>query len=1688
MESLERLQGLHADLLAFAETKLANIERLWQELEETLEDFRNLLDKPPVAQSDRDAYNGGKISVDGSDFSINDEFKHIARALATALEIEELEAAKFLLSNSGAEITADLDFIANSVGTFHDRRDLILQNLRLLLQQSENLDLDENVRNGFLEALKYVLDTKDGVVANASQYTRKCMDAMKAIENRQLNLANQLQNRPTDGDLASAEYFSILDFQKNSLFKQHEALGCILGYLFRGDYTSQEDLRKLDAAASQWNRTDFYLLHYLPAFSAAFKRFGSADGMASLTLDQAKSLNSVFGMVKQDRSATNMDPFVAVLRLLWSTEHSGWFTSRKEDEADISMLSKQVKSSLEEFALEFLLASCSSLTTDLWRHPARQEMVDLLLNGAPTFTFEGDQPSHYFREMFMESVEAFAESWISSLPDSIRQLKNEEDDQRLLRITALQEGAGFDAINERIGPLHLESFLILISFAFEGRPEASEQWWEDPESNLYGFLQWASKRQTVPRVGAFCEMLVSIAEGSDGASAAHKFLLEESVPVPNSRTRRMPSLNYSQIFAELELYSRKVHEKAPTSQLANRKVLPTDMNESESPVMLSTYLRLLTHLCRHTPVTRDFIYSENTLDLPRTLLLLSAGPVPSYLRASAFATLDALLTDKNTSRGYSMWKMIDGWASNGLDMSVSAFARPGTPASPTSALLQSTLGTISLSMDQYDAFISLLRSLLTTVPTDTPQSPGIAFPEDLGSTYRPAGVAPYVDFVCGQIFVKRLPEISNESHATRCAFNCLDLIAAGLETFNESYVAMLDRAMNKKDPSPAFARAILYAQRHPFARLMQWILGSQMNGLLMKRLHASLPAIESTSPESPLVQTLQRSIDIVNLALDLQPTYYDLVRPLQKESAQEKSVGVQSSMEDGIFAHSGLVLDLCQYAATDQLDLALRSLSLLQKLASSTKLNNHFLTSVSSRRHGDRVVDMLGPNATTALKTVSGSLISKLQVSPRELEGGYEAPDYLIKDGFLAFLNSCLETQPELANVAHVLLGFSRLGERLILPDSFETDNAVFDAIIELARDYPHGEQSGYVSWLVHIKSGAIQTLRRLWSAPISAGITISQLRRYRFLETLFGGLETVSESSLWDGKVIFDPDFWLSTAADTLTEVLSFRSAAYLYACQELQACATEVLPTTLKQHLSTMLGKSVDMSGSSINRLNVFELGDFLDIDLAIGLDMPERRYFDHFEPEEYMTKQTDERSSIYDISVIQELLQVRQTSLYEATRPPTSSQLDLDQVDIEAEGIIALLTARNRLILARQAWRRALRSYVDMLVAVIEFCPFEPTSKVQFIIQNLQLILPKLDALIAADSVDTTDLARAADALMFALPSPTSSQSRADSIITEKLFQLFRTCIDGILMANSDTSLRSILYSIASQYLTRITTPSPMERDLNQKARNNSMDTIRSSSLRLINILANDAEDGSDTCRLNALNLLGLLTSLARGENSSYILDALVKANILEILIEPLKHISTDFQDTPATHRRFLLSIFEARMLLLLQISRTRPGASSILDAGLISAVRASLLFRADPDLGFSLPATSGATNTLISTAASTAAVAALHNYYLLLLPTLRLLLSIFTSRGADNAQSITLARSFLIEHRPNMVGLFKRYLGVNGKGDGASKMIVSECVKSYVGLCVLCGFAEWEDEVAVEGLRGNGLGRVVPGGFS
>jgi len=59
---LEGLELLHHDLLAQAEQRLPNIDRLWMQLDARIEEFKRLLDKPSRNEQSRKSLESGKAA------------------------------------------------------------------------------------------------------------------------------------------------------------------------------------------------------------------------------------------------------------------------------------------------------------------------------------------------------------------------------------------------------------------------------------------------------------------------------------------------------------------------------------------------------------------------------------------------------------------------------------------------------------------------------------------------------------------------------------------------------------------------------------------------------------------------------------------------------------------------------------------------------------------------------------------------------------------------------------------------------------------------------------------------------------------------------------------------------------------------------------------------------------------------------------------------------------------------------------------------------------------------------------------------------------------------------------------------------------------------------------------------------------------------------------------------------------------------------------------------------------------------------------------------------------------------------------------------------------------------------------------------------------------------------------------
>lgn len=1449
----------------------------------------------------------GKITILSTEYSINDDFQQGTLQLADALDIDEAEAAVyFMMAQEDAE-QLDRPPLISAITRFHERREFLLECLRLVLRESFEIER-EGTQSIMQEAVAQILDIKDGPLRNGSLFARKCLDSMADIERWLLLLGEQVQKASVVGQAEDPDVVEAIEFQCSSLGRQHESLAAVLCYLFKGNFTSSEDLRYLLEKMRKVDKFDMVLVHYIPSILASIAQYGSPEGSGSLR--DARSLNQAVTASK-DPQAWALPNFHSAVITFWLAVYSGWYfdtgPSSPLQGIDVDKESdertKLFLSALDDGALEFVLAICAGVSSDEWHDPARGELVTLILKESTALALEPRSISEYFRPLLMEHFDMFTESCIANMPDAVRMLKSEEDLQRLDQITALREGLA-SSLNRGMveARTHLESFLMIMAFAFEHRNEAAQEFWADPDGNLYGFLQWASKRQTVPRVGAFCEMLCAISEGEENAASAHKFLLDEDRV--SAKSRRSSSMNWSQMFAELQLYASKVTEKPSTSTpshsslLRHRKFEPADMNEPESPVMLTCYLRLISHVCKQSKIIREWMLQQTSFNIVSTLLTLCSGSIPTYLRASAFYSLQALMVDRTSAHGNEMWLSIDQWTS-GTALNAPGFAKLTHLSSPSPRHEHHAFQKIADSFNQMNAFVALLSTLVSPSSDLEGLHLSLPFPESLGATYRMPGIEPYIDFVLGTALARKSPELQ-EVQARFLRWSCLGFAVTCLESFNENLVAIANQPEVPVESVLRTSSLTTYIRLHPFARIMEWFFNEEVLKAVFAASHEDIAEVNKAGSNSILVLSLLRSIEAMNSIMDLQSTYLDIVRPLLKNQSGNGSTNVANSslasFEDSVLSNLTLITDLCLYCGSGHEQLTLVSMNLLRKLSSSRKLNKIPSDTFMHRRSPNKMIEVLNTDDTSDL--VSRSLASQMQSDMRELELGQNSSGYLIKNGLLDLLNSCLAVVTDRPSVAHLLLGFSCVGNTLdIAPDGLFTNKlSLLHAIADFLQSYPDGLEGSLVSWMIYLKRLSFQVLKHLWASKISSGIVLSELQSRRFLSRLLVSHPLINPEVLWDGVPMGSPDFWLADSAVSLSEFVFYRSFLFSYAVTEIRSSAKQASPSQQAHLLSALLGNSTFEDGETVSHATVFDLFDFADLDVSNHMNPPTLELLKDIDIHLCAKPQGDESLVLYDLAAVDELVLLTKGQLFKGgqARPQ-----DEEQFLLEANSLMSFLFCVNRTRQFNFNRHLAIRSWAELVTTMVLLCDMDTARRTMFILHAIQVTLPKLEVYIVEEMDEAIELASLAETLLDKLDfsSATQGNIRGGDLINEKLYHLFQVCIRGIPLAAGNVNLRETLYNICSQYLARITGSS----STNTSFRRHSQQTVKVAGSTLVEVICDDAYTGQETCRVSALLLLNLLSVLERQENSILLVDAISQSNYLSMFVNVVRTMPTEIRNT-------------------------------------------------------------------------------------------------------------------------------------------------------------------------------------------
>jgi nuclear pore complex protein Nup205 len=521
---------------------------------------------------------------------------------------------------------------------------------------------------------------------------------------------------------------------------------------------------------------------------------------------------------------------------------------------------------------------------------------------------------------------------------------------------------------------------------------------------------------------------------------------------------------------------------------------------------------------------------------------------------------------------------------------------------------------------------------------------------------------------------------------------------------------------------------------------------------------------------------------------------------------------------------------------------------------------------------------------------------------------------------------------------------------------------------------------------------------------------------------------------------------FFAEAPALALQNFLQRRAAFLDYESRELRLTVKETMPTMRSRIQSVLLGTTVRPGEDPMPNPNIFNLFDFIEFAYP-ERSLPDQHHF--FEGVNLASCQEEKEGVVlYSIPLLEQVVLLKmkywrkERSITPGNTPEAYIAAEM-QLATEAEVLMAIFADWNRRAQLLRYHREILQSWVQVLMVAVHSCDFDNGSRSSFILQTIQVILPKLEQAYNADIFTALQLANLAEALVQKIDFESTAFDKTGDFANDRLSQLFRAALAGIYCPVSTPELREYCYQIAFRYIhgtvNKATTNTLLGR--------HTLNAIKNCGSHLLETICDDAYSGQGTCKVSALLLLNAMVAIATRQQSKYVLETFVALNFMGVLVDNLKHIPEELRAAAAPQISSLLSYYDASLALLLRICQSRLGAAYVLNAGLFLSIRDSQIFAVDPDIGLEFDDPK-----------------ALKKYYELMLSVLRVINAAVIARGRQNDQTVFQAREFLKENRHSMVAIFKRSVNVGAGQHAEAQQDLVDLVDCWTVLVEVTGFLE------------------------
>jgi len=1635
---------------------------------------------------------------DGNVYNLSKNFIYAAIQLSDAMNLDELICCQLIVSS-----LPDLDAL-NSISN----------------------NIVSLVRNGKVQYFirrQYILQIVAYIVNCAHSNNKAYQKLMKSnalIKNilpsfnaihTQLSEIKQTINKAQILETYDVLFQQDVKFKRDFLLKEYDTLSQILyGLVERGHFNKKDNILQIIQHTAELDSNDFFVVYYLSSIFHAFRnldRFPDSDvfELHKHFLSELKTDSIYKKPIKVSIAFVFLSFFI-----IWCKEVPETRTKSIDFKTDID---EPMTSAVELGAIEQLLIFSAdtsiierSKSIDLYynirllleRHIPRlipKQLIDnesayidntsignimtkpIIRNGnintnsltgtsndnlisKTKYQFHEIQMSQTTNDIFASTFHSVLQTVINDCAFLLTKIKDAEED-------SLMSGEDLN-LDDICAKADLERFFLTIHYFYAARPEYSEEFWSDKESNTYGFIEWASKSKDILIRSCFYLMIASLSFGSKNVLDVFHYFGEN-----NSVSWTLIANCIKDYVIKIGGLGNVIQEKQrlqDTSEINNTEVALEEGLNEETIVFLSSLFTLIGSVA--SEVNEDV---KLTLSNLFTDILFEISKLETPLVGACFKTL-SYLVPKDTSARSKFWFSLDSLIFKSYSLTNS------------SESYRAALGSFLTNFTEVQGFLYLFDKMMLieggNQNSEFLKFGTLQYPSKLGQAYRKAGIWPYFDYILNDVFCPST-RIDNDNKRRTIYKPILNIVRSALFSFNYSVILNSNPAGADLDKLVVSDNFYTYVHESSAPAMFNYLFTDKVYKPILNIIAFGIDqlSIDLEGGDEQL-HLIELAVTILDTILDYQSTYIEEFVPIFKKQRKDiffiaKDVGLHGlrNFYDALFFNLTIIAHLGLYVGVDHHKLAVKSLSVLDKLTKSSdytlpeySINDKVLTILDSVDESSRIKDAF-------MTQIDASISSEYNLE--------------LKIKILKFLSSRLSYSSDKVNISHLLLGFQVSNVISAGPDlsTFISSGAsLLDSVTTLLVSSLNLLTRRTVDYApMRLACLSIEVLLKLCRNPLTSDIVFDHLEKMELFAFLIKLDPDVTKYTLFNGRVFDDKSgvngetFLNSGSMGSLLSFLCYKT----YVIQLLSQFIHRVSFTGTESQVTTYVSKLISNTIYSAKIFSFFDTLNYPRISLGVESSGSIKAFSDLTINLATISFKDNCEDEVFDFSSVESLAKL----FSESRIPLQSTSLVLSQnagdtrkkflEDCEKELLLVKKNVTGLLYnkLSEEYQLSILHSWVQLVQIIVTDGKLDSVSRSKFILEVFTSVFPKLNDYVEFDTSFAEELVSLV-VFLYEIYDKDRLINGQHEELDFRLSDIFKLCIHGILSPMTSVPLRSDFYTLTNQYLVRVLKDKSVAKDVLQ--------SLRMSCEQFIQIVCNDAIYGQDTNRITSILLLDSLVQIGSLTPENFILESLTKSAQLHLIIRSLKNTDNMLDSAPyqisIEDLLYELTAFKTTVFFLIRIAETRGGAKALVENKLFQVIESCSFLRIDPDLGMNLVFD----EVQMNNSSFTKINISLDNHLVvedtsncvslfeLISPLFQLLCCVLVSSGDQNKSVICSTRKLLIAFRKLLIGIFKRD-ALNDVDTHDDKDCSSDSLKLLVKLsvilCTLTGYRGEDNNIAL-----------------